>query len=466
MVALSILIVHDGRVSNSLKSVLAMSRFCSTNGGSSMTAAFAESKKFYGWKALATTAVMYFAMTGLLLYSFPVFLPFLCEAFGWSRASVSWANSLAMVVAGVASPLAGICIARYGARLVIVVGGILSILCFIFVSFHTQLWELYFAYGVLLGTGCCFCGMLAMTTIANNWFVKKRPLALSILLTSGGLGGLVMVSFIMALINRYGWRYAYLVIAAFTLLLLVILPALLVKNKPEDLGQVPDGIRADEGKAAGSSAMGIDAAPVDFTAAEALRTASFWFLTLFGTCYMFGMQGFMLHQVAFLLDIKISSAIAAAAYSTFVGISAVGRLSIGFLGLKYPTRRLFILSTLLLISGMVLFLWSESLPMIFVSNSIVGLGMGAAYVAMMNIVPLYFGKTHYPKIMGFAMPFLTIIGSLGSPLTGWIRDITGSYMLAWKIAILVLIIGLISILLARPPVHPSLRKGPVASMAA
>ena len=73
-----------------------------------MTDASAGPTKFYGWKALAVTAVMYFAMTGLLLYSFPVFLPFLCEAFGWSRASVSWANSLAMIVAGIASPLAGL----------------------------------------------------------------------------------------------------------------------------------------------------------------------------------------------------------------------------------------------------------------------------------------------------------------------------------------------------------------------
>src|SRR5512136_2009845 len=151
-----------------------------------MTAAWARRDRHFGWKALTVAAAMYFALTGLLLYSFPVFLPFLCQAFGWSRASVSWANSLAMIVAGIASPLAGMCIAKYGARLVIAIGAVLSIICFVFVSFPTQLWELYVAYGVLLGTGCCFCGILAMTTIANNWFVKKRPLALSILLTAGG----------------------------------------------------------------------------------------------------------------------------------------------------------------------------------------------------------------------------------------------------------------------------------------
>ena len=84
--------------------------------------------------------------------------------------------------------------------------------------------------------------------------------------------------------------------------------------------------------------------------------------------------------------------------------------------------------------------------------------MGGAYVGIMNLLPLYFGKTHYPKIIGLALPFSTIIGSIGSPLTGWIYDITGSYELAWKLAIVILAIGLVSLILARPPVHPSIRE--------
>jgi MFS family permease len=431
-----------------------------------MTAASLEPKAFYGWKTLSATAVMYFAMSGLLLYSFPVFLPFLCEAFGWSRASVSWANSLAMIVAGIASPLAGLCIAKYGARAVIAIGALLSIFCFVFVSFHTKLWELYVAYGLLLGIGCCFCGILAMTTIANNWFVKKRSLALSILLTAGALGALVMVSFLMALINRFGWRHAYLVIAALILLLLVILPLLLVKNRPEDLGQVPDGIAEQREIAAGPSTSRLYSTPVDFTPAEALRTPAFWFLIVFGTAQMVGLQGFMQHQIAFLIDIGISSSMAAAAYSVFIGVSVVGRLGLGFLGLKYPTRNLAILSMALLVSGMAIILWARTLPMVMLCNSIVGIGMGASVVAMMNIMPLYFGRTHYPKIMGYAIPFLTIIGSFGSPATGWIRDTTGSYMLAWQLSICVLILGLLSLMMARMPVHPTLKKEPAKVAAA
>jgi MFS family permease len=139
-----------------------------------MTVGLAEPGKFWGWKALAVAAVMYFALTGLLLYSIAVFLPSLCKAFGWSRASVSWANSPAMVVTGLASPFAGMCVPRYGARKAIAAGGLLCVLCFVVASFHTQLWQLCLAYAVFFGLGGSLCGMLAMTTIVNNMFAKKE----------------------------------------------------------------------------------------------------------------------------------------------------------------------------------------------------------------------------------------------------------------------------------------------------
>jgi len=63
--------------------------------------------------------------------------------------------------------------------------------------------------------------------------------------------------------------------------------------------------------------------------------------------------------------------------------------------------------------------------MIFLYNTLIGIGLGGAYVAMMTFMPLYFGRSHYPKIMGLAQPFSTIPGSIGSPRTGAIRDIAG-----------------------------------------
>jgi MFS family permease len=416
-----------------------------------------RSDKFFGWKALSVAAAMYFGLTGLLLYSFPVFLPFLCNAFGWTRASVSWANSLALIVQGLVSPFVGMYVMRYGARRSLSIGGILCVLCFVVASFHTQLWQLYLAYGVLFGLGGSLCGMLAMSTIVNNWFVKKRPLALSVLLTAGGFGGL-MVSFVMAMVNRFGWRNSYLLLAAMILLLLVILPSFLLVNKPEDLGQVPDGVQAGDKRDSLPNKPNLYGPSVDFTAAEAIRTSAFWYLTILAATFMIGIQGFLVHQVAFLIDNNISKAVAAMAHSLFVVVSAAGRLGMGFWGLRYPSRPLAIMFMLLLILGMTIILFAKTLPIIFLYNILIGLGLGGTYVAIMNLIPLYFGKTYYPQIIGFALPFSSIFGSIGSPLTGWLRDITGSYRPAWEVAILILTIGLISLLLARPPVHPSMRE--------
>jgi cyanate permease len=113
---------------------------------------------------------------------------------------------------------------------------------------------------------------------------------------------------------------------------------------------------------------------------------------------------------------------------------------------------------------MAIILWAKTLPVILLYNVLIGLGLGGTYVAIMNLIPLYFGKTHYPRIVGFALPFSTILGSLGSPVTGWIRDSTGSYKSAWELAIIILAIGLVSLILARPPVHPSRRETGLAHL--
>ena len=423
-----------------------------------MNTAWARPDKFFGWKALSVTAVMYFAWSGIMLYSFPVIMPHLHETFGWSRASISWANSLAMVVQGLVMPFAGVFVMRYGAKKVLAAGGILSVLCFVAASFHTSLWELYLAYGILFGVGGSLCGMLAMTTIANNWFVKKRSLALSILLTAGGFGGLVMVPMMTATVNQMGWRNAYLILAAIIFVLLFLVPSLLIVNKPEELGQSPDGTRVEDKKAQLSDKKNLYGPPVDFTAAEAIRTSAFWYITIASTAFMVGMQGFMLHQLIFLDDINIPKTTASIAYGVFVGVSTMGRLGMGFLGIRYHSRPLTIIGYVVLVSGFAIMLFAKTLPMVFLYNIIIGLGMGGIYVAKMNIVPAFFGKTYYPKIAGFTLPFATLIGSIGSPLTGRIRDVTGSYEMAWQLAIIIIAIGLVAMILARPPIHPSLKK--------
>ena len=95
-----------------------------------------------------------------------------------------------------------------------------------------QIWNLFISHGVILGLGVSIGGMLAMMTVTNNWFVMKRPMALTVSMSSMGLGAVILKPSLVKLIETIGWRDTYLITAAAVVLLCVILPALFLVNKP------------------------------------------------------------------------------------------------------------------------------------------------------------------------------------------------------------------------------------------
>ena len=85
------------------------------------------------------------------------------------------------------------------------------------------------------------------------------------------------------------------------------------------------------------------------------------------------------------------------------------------------------------------------------------MGFGIQAVAMGNLIPDYFGRTGFPKMMGFTMHFTTFLSAFSAPAAGYIRDTTGSYIPAFQLSIALLALGLIFVIFARPPLHPSLK---------
>ena len=423
-----------------------------------MSAAIKGEKGFYGWINVAVTSVM--GITGgLYLISFSVFLPYLVEDFGWDRSMISLGNTVCLIVMGICGPLAGVYIAKYGARRSIVIGNFLGFLGFLMLYMQTSLWHLFVGFGLLIGLGVGFGGLLALTTVINNWFVKKRAVALSVYLGSFGAGGMVIGPSMVALIENIGWRRTYLILAGVIFLCSVILPAILVKNKPEDLGQAPDGpdAAASAGKPVAPKAA--YKTPVDFTMQEALRTRALWFLIIYFCFNMLAMQALLVHQMAYLLDIGIEPVTAGWALSVMSVVMAVTQLGVGmFFGSRFSMHSIAVVSEILKIIGMTMLVFTDTLPFVFVYMIIFGFGFGGAMVATMNIFPNYFGASDYPKIMGFTRMFWTFAGGAGAPVAGLVRDTTGSYIPAFQAAIFVIAAGLIFLIFAKAPLHPSLKK--------
>ena len=416
-----------------------------------------NNKSFYGWIALGATALLAFVALGGVTYSFGVFQPSLCKEFGWGVRDVSLAFALAMFCMGLASPLTGFLIGKYGPRKTLIFGNFMGVLGLIILAFHRQLWQLYVGYGIFIGIGVsALGGMIGQTTIANNWFRKKVSLAIGIIIAAGGAGGIVLVPTIAALIERYGWRHTYLILSGLALVLAVIIPGLFIRNKPEDLGQVPDGIVA-------SSSNVVDApptaaqyvTPVDFTVKEAMRTSAFWLIVISVTMIFFILTMLAAHQVTFLLGMGVSAGMAGFALGLIPGTSAFANILMGFVTFKFSLKKLSVLSTALMLAGMIILMFTKSLPMALAYSLIFACGYGASVVAGMSLTSSYFGRKDYPKIMGFMMIF-SIFGNVGAPVAGAIFDATKSYSMAFSLAVAAAAIGFVCMVLVKPPVHPSL----------
>jgi MFS family permease len=414
---------------------------------------------FYGWKNVSVGVIYSFSMA-LVFYSFTLFLPLWVDEFGWSRQKISYAATLWSIIMGLNYIFVGHFIAKYGSRRAIVIGVLITISGLLVLSFQSSLWLVYLGHGILVGIGLSLGSNFAITTMVNHWFNKKRSLALSMTSSSMALGGMILIPFLMKFIDVIGWRHAYLISAAIIFTTGFILAGLFIRNKPEDMGQVPDGT-VDPEPVAMETPMPTSnfyRTPVEFTAKEAFRTPTMWFLMIFYVLFMFAANAKITHAAAFFLDIGISKGQVGFVVGLASGIMVFSQLVTGVLGLKIEMHRLAIFGFVLVVVGMIILIYANSLTMILIYTFLTYIGTGVNMLAMMNLLANYYGAKNFPIILGYFAPCWSLPASLGAPFAGYIRDTMGSYILAWKIFVALLVFALVFLILAKPPKHPSLRE--------
>ncbi len=158
-------------------------------------------KIFYGWYIVAASLLI-IILDGMLLYSFGVFLPYLNDDFGLSRATGSSIFSFRSLVQAPAFILAGRLIDKFDPRAVVLGGGSIAALGMIFAGLAVTSWQLYLSYGLMVGVGDA---VLYITCVAlvSRWFVSKRPLAIGIITTGVPLSGLITNPLTAWLIKRF-----------------------------------------------------------------------------------------------------------------------------------------------------------------------------------------------------------------------------------------------------------------------
>ena len=208
-----------------------------------MTEAKIKSGIFFGWWTVFVTGIFSGLVLGFYMYGISALFKPIALELGLSRAAASGATGIGFMLGSLLSPVTGWLVDKFGPKLSILAGLILSIVGLVLMYFVVTGWQYYLVWGVIFGIGGFWGFTIAVDKSLSDWFVKKIGLAMGAKFAIIGLTGAVSVPIISWLISTIGWRITCLIWAGI-LVLGIPLILLFVKNRrPEHYGIRPDGDR-------------------------------------------------------------------------------------------------------------------------------------------------------------------------------------------------------------------------------
>ncbi|WP_438804525.1 MFS transporter [Nocardia alni] len=355
--------------------------------------------------------------------------------FGWSHGTIGAAVSLNMVLYGGISPFAAALMDRFGIRRVVAFALLLVAAGSGLTVFMTRPWELIATWGLMVGVGVGSMSMAFVATITGRWFVRHRGLVTGVLTAASATGQLIFLPLISMLAQAHGWRLPSLVVAG-AALAVVPLVLLFIRDFPSDVGVRAYG--AEPGSAIGVRTPpqgGITrAATVLFRVA---RKPQFWFLAAgFAVCGAStnGLVGTYFVSAAH--DHGMPPTTAASLLATVGVFDVAGTIASGWLTDRMDARYLLIayyalrgLSLLILPS----LLAPETKPSLWVFIVFYGLDWVATVPPTVALCRKFFGDDG-PVAFGWAFASHQVGAALAAVGAGIVRDVRGSYDLAWYIA--------------------------------
>lgn len=425
---------------------------------------------FYGWWLAVIGAVIMVIGTVPLFQALSLWMPVLQGQFGWTTTQLSWAFTLTRVEGTVMGPIAGWGVDKLGSRRMVFIGLVIFGLGFLLFGRTANLWMFYVSF-IVISLGAGLGSWLPANAALNNWFRRRRSTAMSVPMLGFGLGGVIIVPLMAWMMGwdaqaaaeipgRLGWQNTALVVGAVALVASFPL-ARLVRNRPEDYDQHPDGIAPDAMAEAGPrpSANGGTTAP-EYTWQEAVRTRTFWLITMghasssiiiISVMTYLGLvmveRGFDLVQVG--LVISVQTAVSTA-------FMVIG----GMVGDRIPIRiAIFAFSFLQSIAIGVL-LFADALPLFFLFAILMGIGFGGRTPLTTSIRGVYFGRSSFARITGISMIPMNIMFIIVVPYIAWMRDsVTGTYTMPFATIAVVSAVGsLLFLLLGNPRLSPTQRR--------
>jgi MFS family permease len=410
-------------------------------------------RPFYGWWVVLASSLMGMFGNGLVSSGFSRMFEPIRRDLDLSYSSMSLVFSLARTEGGFGGPLVGWLTDRFGARPMVLAGGLIAGIGMMLMSRADTYWEL-----VVLFVGVVTAGKTAgmgqtLLALVNQWFVRRRALALSTLMTAFAAGGALVVPLVHLGVEHLTWRGTLLYGGIFITLLTVPV-AWVVRSRPEDMGLVPDG--PEPARRAGQRRPQRRPPPPsgEFTVRQAMRTQAFWFMLMGVVARVAAANAITIHLFP-MLEWKGMDVGAATFYATLMFFLSVPlRFVLGMAGGSVSPRLLLFGGMNVGAAGVVAFIVLEGplAVVLFVAGLAVAEGISTVNWIL---VADYFGRARFASLMGLMSVFFNV-GLFVSPIyAGRVRDITGSYDLVLIPFAALFVASAVMFALARRPVPPA-----------
>ncbi|MCW2555873.1 MAG: sugar phosphate permease, partial [Mycobacterium sp.] len=352
--------------------------------------------------------------------------------FGWSHGTVGLAMSVNMTLFGLTAPFAAALMDRFGVRQVLTAALVLISAGSALSVTMTASWQLVLLWGVLVGIGTGSISMGFVATIATRWFEERRGLVTGVLTAASATGQLIFLPVIAEVTMRHGWRWASIVVAGAAL---AVVPLVLVfmRNYPADKGLTAYGATTanPEVVPAGSFRAAFDGLRIG------MRVPAFWLLAgSFAICGMTTNGLIGTHFIPAANDHGMPTTVAAGLLATIGILDVAGTIFSGWLTDRVDPRLLLVVYytgrgiSLLLLPSL---LSPQAEPSTWVFVIFYGLDWVATVPPTIVLCRGYFGA-RTPVVFGWVFASHQLGAAVAAAGAGWLRDVQGSYNLAFYLA--------------------------------
>ena len=386
-------------------------------------------KLHYAWIVAAVTFLVLLLTAGIRAAPGVLIVP-LEDEFHWSRSTISFAVGVNLLLYGLIGPFAAALIDRFGVRRTMVTALLVTAAAVALSPAMQETWQLVLLWGVVVGSSCGVIGNFLAALIAARWFRVRQGLVIGLLTAANAAGQLIFLPTMASLATHAGWRAMSLVLAG-TVVAFVPLIALLMRNRPEDLGLTAYG----DSRSPRRTPPAADGNPLTlaFRAfAESARSRDFWLIA--GSYFVCGASTNGLigtHLIPACVDHGLAEVTGAGLLAATGVFSFLGGTLSGWLSDRWDNRLL--LAWYYGLRGLSLLYLPFAFDMSVYGLSLFSIFYGLDWIAGVPPTVRLLTRVVGPERTGIMVAWITVIHQVGG-LGGVLRISFGSYLEAFMLA--------------------------------